>query len=93
MIHYVSSIHTYGTLDGYNTESLEHLHIDLVKMPFRASNKWDYTTQMTTWMTCHNAVQHYEMFLNWAKGNGFIKEKSEEENGGDNAKPKRNWQQ
>ena len=93
MIHYVSSIRTYGTLDGYNIKSPEHLHIDLVKIPFKASNKQDYTTQMMTWMTRHDAVWHYEMFLNWAKGNGFIKEESEEENGGDNAKPKRNRQQ
>ena len=93
MIHYVSSIHTHGTLDGYNTKSPEHLHINLVKISFRASNKQDYTTQMTTWMTCHDAVQRYEMFLNWAKGNGFIEEEREEENGSDNPKPKRNQQQ
>jgi hypothetical protein len=28
LIHYVSSVHTHGTLDGYNTESPERLHID-----------------------------------------------------------------
>ena len=48
---------------------------------------------MTTWMTHHDAVWHYEMFLNWAKGNGFIEEESKEENGSNNPKPKRNQQQ
>ena len=42
LIHYISSIRTHGTLDGYNTKLLEHLHIDFVKVPFRAGNKWDY---------------------------------------------------
>ena len=48
---------------------------------------------MMTWMTRHDTVWHYEMFLNWAKGNGFIEEESKEKNGSDNAKPKRNQQQ
>jgi len=39
IIHYVSAIHTHRALDGYNTESPEHLHIDFVKIPFRAGNK------------------------------------------------------
>ncbi|KAH9983002.1 hypothetical protein BJV77DRAFT_954754 [Russula vinacea] len=39
LIHYVSAVCSYGTLDGYNTESPECLHIDFAKVPFRAGNK------------------------------------------------------
>ena len=39
IIHYVSAIRSHGTLDGYNSESPEHLHIDFAKAPFRAGNK------------------------------------------------------
>jgi hypothetical protein len=39
LIHYVSAICSHGTLDGYNTKTPEHLHIDFVKAPFRAGNK------------------------------------------------------
>jgi len=54
LIHFVSTIHSHGTLDGYNTESLERLRIDFAKVPFRAGNKQDYTAQMTTWMSRHD---------------------------------------
>lgn len=50
IIHYISAIRSHGTLDGYNTESPERLHIDFAKLPFRASNRRDYTAQMATWM-------------------------------------------
>ena len=74
LIHYVSSIHSHRTLDGYNTKSPEHLHIDFVKVRFRAGNKQDYTAQMATWMTQHDAVQRYEMYLHWAKGEAILEE-------------------
>jgi hypothetical protein len=34
LIHYISAISSHGTLDGYNTELPEHLHIDFAKVPF-----------------------------------------------------------
>jgi hypothetical protein len=73
LIHYVSTIHLHGALDGYNMESPEHLHIDFIKVPFRVGNKQDYTAQMVTWMACQEAVWCHEMFLCWAKGEGITK--------------------
>src|SRR5258708_3402476 len=48
LIHYVLVICSHGTLNGYNTESPERLHIDFMKVPFRAGNKRDYTAQIVT---------------------------------------------
>ncbi|KAJ7813601.1 hypothetical protein B0H14DRAFT_3477711 [Mycena olivaceomarginata] len=42
MEHYVAMIWLFGSLDGYNTESPERLHIDYAKAGYRASNKRDY---------------------------------------------------
>ena len=39
LIHYITAICSHRTLDGYNTESPERLHIDFAKVPFRAGNK------------------------------------------------------
>ncbi len=86
IIHYVSAIHSHGTLDGYNSESPERLHIDFAKAPFRAGNKRDYMAQIMTWMARHEAVQCHEMFLDWAKGKGIIKK---EDDGDDKARPGR----
>src|SRR5260370_10649063 len=85
LIHYVSAIRSHGTLDGYNTESPERLHIDFAKVPFQAGNKWDYTAQMATWMHRHDAYQCHDTFLNWAKAEGIVEEDDE-------AEPKRKWQ-
>ncbi|KAF8155439.1 hypothetical protein B0H34DRAFT_783352 [Crassisporium funariophilum] len=39
ILHYVESIHSLGSADGYNSESPEHLHINFAKAAYRASNK------------------------------------------------------
>ena len=74
LIHYISSIRSHGTLDGYNTESPEHLHIYCTKAPFEAGNKRDHTPQMATWMSRHDASQRYKTFLRWAKGEGILED-------------------
>lgn len=88
LIHYVSAIRSHGTLDGYNSESPERLHIDFAKLPFRAGNKRDYTAQMATWMARHDAVWRHEVFVRWARGKGII-EKAESEEDEADMKPKR----
>jgi len=50
MEHYVELIGRFGSADGFNTESPERLHIDYAKNAYRASNKKDYTRQMTNWL-------------------------------------------
>jgi len=47
MLHYIESIMALGSLDGFNSEQPERLHIDYAKCGYRASNKRDYTIQMT----------------------------------------------
>ncbi|QRW09327.1 leucine-tRNA ligase [Ceratobasidium sp. AG-Ba] len=46
--HYVHLIREYGVPDGFNTEISERLHIDYVKLFYRASNKVDPIVQMVT---------------------------------------------
>ena len=42
MIHYSSSIRRSGAPIEYTSNMYEHLHIALMKIPYRASNKRDY---------------------------------------------------
>ena len=65
MIHYISSIQSHGTLDGYNTESPERLHIEFAKLAYRASNKRDYTVQMARWLDRHDAILRFDAYLTW----------------------------
>ena len=48
--HYTQYIRLYGTLDNYNTEYTERLHIDLAKDAYRATNRKDEFSQMTVWL-------------------------------------------
>jgi hypothetical protein len=76
LIHYAHMIREYGTTDGFNTESSERLHIDYVKLGYRASNKVDPIRQMIT---------HLQQREAWA----MLRQKLEDE--GVIARRKRGW--
>jgi hypothetical protein len=50
MHHYLMSVKSHGSLNGYNSENPERLHIDFAKAGYNASNK-DYIVQMMTWLS------------------------------------------
>ncbi|KAJ7212605.1 hypothetical protein GGX14DRAFT_393506 [Mycena pura] len=61
--HYVDGIRRLGSADGFNTESPERLHIDFAKNAYRATNKRDYTEQMTLWLQRQEAVALCSSYL------------------------------
>ena len=68
--HYESSIRLFGTTDNYNTEQTEHLHIDLAKDAYRATNRKDEFSQMTLWLSRREKLQDYLAFVNWRQQQG-----------------------
>ncbi|KAJ7075485.1 hypothetical protein B0H15DRAFT_925432 [Mycena belliarum] len=64
--HYVDSIRSRGTADGFNTEGSERLHIDLAKAGYNASNKRAYTRQMTVWLRRQESIHKFGTYLQWA---------------------------
>ncbi|KAI5981878.1 hypothetical protein EDC04DRAFT_2874695 [Pisolithus marmoratus] len=50
LLHYVECIKQYGTTDNYNMEAFEHLHIDLAKEGWHASNTRNLIPQMMRWL-------------------------------------------
>ena len=65
MLHYLESIRSLGSADGYNTESPERLHIDYAKEAYRASSRVDYVAQMTKWLQRQEAVDRDAAYLDW----------------------------
>lgn len=65
MNHYVDSIKRMGTLDNFNTEYTERLHIDLVKDVYQATNKKDELSQMTRWLERKEKVMKHASYLSW----------------------------
>ncbi|KAH9009002.1 hypothetical protein EDB83DRAFT_2509016 [Lactarius deliciosus] len=65
LIHYSSSITLFSTMDNYNTEQTERLHIDFTKDAYRATNHKDEYKQMTTWLERREKVQQHIAFIKW----------------------------
>lgn len=71
MEHYYALIVQFGSADGYNSESPERLHIDYAKDAYRATNKKDYTYQMTIWLERQEAVDQFQTYLDWCRRGGL----------------------
>lgn len=72
MIHYVEAILRKGSLDGYNTELPERLHIEYAKDAYRAGNRRDYIAHMTTWLQRQEAVDTRSRYLEWADASDAV---------------------
>ena len=60
--HYIDSIRSCGTTDGFNSKGMECLHINLAKLGYQASNKKAYIKQMI-WLTHQEAVARFCVYL------------------------------
>ncbi|KAH7918147.1 hypothetical protein BV22DRAFT_1134820 [Leucogyrophana mollusca] len=67
MQHYVNTIQSLGSADGFNSEHLECLHIDYAKDGYRASNKRDFLEQMAIWLQRQEAIHHKTSYIAWRK--------------------------
>ncbi|KAI9570639.1 hypothetical protein HD554DRAFT_2203967 [Boletus coccyginus] len=47
LVHYIKSIQLSDSLDGFNIENSEWLHIDYIKKAYAATNQRDYIIQIT----------------------------------------------
>ncbi|KAJ8521884.1 hypothetical protein ONZ45_g1435 [Pleurotus djamor] len=65
LVHYVASIRSRGSADGYNTESPERFHIEYTKDAYRASNRRDYIKQMAVWLQRRESVAEFAKYLDW----------------------------
>ncbi|KAJ3561172.1 hypothetical protein NP233_g10357 [Leucocoprinus birnbaumii] len=61
--HYFFLIQYLGSLDNFNTEYTERLHIDMTKDAFRATNNKDEYSQMTKWLDRRERMLLHEKFI------------------------------
>ncbi|KAG9092286.1 hypothetical protein FRC06_000164, partial [Ceratobasidium sp. 370] len=54
-----------GTLDNFNTETMEHLHGPMLKEPYRGSNRKGWIRQAIRWLARRNNMRGYQEFLMW----------------------------
>lgn len=67
LLHYAEHIKRWGSLDGYNTEVSERLHIDFAKVPYRRTNRKDYVAQQVKIMNRQESLHFWTNFVTWAK--------------------------
>ncbi|KAN0128971.1 hypothetical protein V8E53_013233, partial [Lactarius tabidus] len=65
LLHYALSIILFSSTDNYNTEQMEHLHIELTKNAFKATNGKDEYYQMTTWVQRREKTQKHTAYIKW----------------------------
>ncbi|THU77482.1 hypothetical protein K435DRAFT_832430 [Dendrothele bispora CBS 962.96] len=65
MNHYIETIKLFGTLDNFNTEYTERLHIDLAKSAYRSTNRKDEYPQMTAWLERKEKIMRHEAHIAW----------------------------
>ncbi|KAJ3816273.1 hypothetical protein F5880DRAFT_332230, partial [Lentinula raphanica] len=65
MNHYIDDIKRSGTLDNFNTEYTERLHIDMAKDAYSATNKKDELSQMTQWLERKEKVTKHASYRSW----------------------------
>ncbi|KIM86001.1 hypothetical protein PILCRDRAFT_25702, partial [Piloderma croceum F 1598] len=65
LLHYIDSIILLGSLDRFNSEHPERLHINYAKKGYRASNKRDYVIQMTCWLQPQEAMDLRAAYFRW----------------------------
>ena len=78
--HYVDSIYSLGSADGYNTELPERLHIDFAKSAYLASNKRDFLEQMAIWLQRQEAIFLRSAYLAWCHPQDDTHEAHEQDN-------------
>ncbi|EPQ51466.1 hypothetical protein GLOTRDRAFT_132835 [Gloeophyllum trabeum ATCC 11539] len=83
MKHYLDSIRSRGSPDGFNTELPERLHIDYAKDAYRASNKRDYVQQMTKWLERQESTELFTAYLDWAGITSSSSDAESDEDDGD----------
>jgi len=79
--HTIDSIRSFGTINGYTTETYESLHKEYVKIPYRLSNKKDIEIQIMKTVSNNNVYKniYYIVFLKTHKfvGSTSINRKNE----------------
>ncbi|KAG8692126.1 hypothetical protein FRC08_009996 [Ceratobasidium sp. 394] len=63
--HLVEQVLAKGTADNYSTETIEHLHIDTVKEPYKATNKKDWQKQTVRGLTRREKIVDFGLWLDW----------------------------
>ncbi|KAF8596295.1 hypothetical protein BDV93DRAFT_455244 [Ceratobasidium sp. AG-I] len=54
-----------GTMDNYNTETMEHLHRPMLKDPYRGTNRRGWKDQIVRRLKLSEAMCNYADFMDW----------------------------
>jgi hypothetical protein len=65
LCHFTEHVRLKGSADNYNTETMEHLHVSLVKDAYRASNRRQWKMQVVAWLNRREKIRDFEEWRLW----------------------------
>ncbi|KAF8594437.1 hypothetical protein BDV93DRAFT_458998, partial [Ceratobasidium sp. AG-I] len=81
--HLSAHVRAKGPPDNYSTETMERLHIVLIKDAYRATNRRNWAEQATRWLTRHETIVSFASWLDHSPGEPGWKEGGIPEDFGD----------
>ncbi|KAF8600812.1 hypothetical protein BDV93DRAFT_403785, partial [Ceratobasidium sp. AG-I] len=63
--HLAEQVRAKGTANNYSTEVVEHLHIDTLKEPYKATNRKDWKRQTIRYLVRRDKLVDFSLWLNW----------------------------
>lgn len=63
--HLAEQVRSKGTADNYSTEVVEHLHIDTLKEPYKATNKKEWKRQTVRYLVRRDKMVDFSLYLDW----------------------------
>lgn len=64
--HLAEQVRDKGTADNYSTEVVEHLHIDTLKEPYKATNRKEWKRQTVRYLVRRDKLLDFSLWLGWA---------------------------
>jgi hypothetical protein len=75
--HLVEQVLAKGLADNYSTETVEHLHIDMLKVPFAATNWKGWKDQTIWWLVHHDTIHDFDLWIKWLEKQAISNEETE----------------
>lgn len=70
--HLAEQVRAKGTADNYSMEVIEHLHIDLLKEPYKATNRKEWKRQTIQYLVRHQKLVDFSLWLGWNLNRGNV---------------------
>lgn len=70
--HLAEQVRAKGTSDNYSTEVVEHLHIETLKEPYKATNRKEWKRQTVRYLIRRDKLVDFSLWQDWVQKSGRV---------------------